>query len=181
MENIVDIFLNVIQRFEQKNLPYMVVGSVAAMVYGEPRMTRDLDLVIDVLPSESENIESLFPLNEFYCPPIEVLRSELVHRGQFNLIHHQSGLKIDVIVRKKTEHSIEEFSRRQKIPFWKGVEVFLASPEDIIIKKLSYYREGGSEKHITDIRGILAETPIDHTYLQHWLNRLKLSDEWAKI
>lgn len=159
----------------------MVVGSVASMVYGEPRMTHDLDVVIDILPADSVKLETLFPLEEFYCPPLEVLRSEIVHRGQFNLMHHESGLKIDLMIRKATAHSLEEFERRRQVPFWKGVEVFLASPEDIILKKLVFYREGGSEKHLKDIRGIVAETPLDESYLQKWLETLGLRGEFAKL
>jgi len=181
MQTFIDTFLMVLQKLEQENISYMVVGSIAAMVYGEPRMTHDMDLVIDILPNETTHFERIFPLADFYCPPLEVLKSEVVHRGQFNLIHHESGLKIDVIVRKTTEHSIEEFHRRRKVPFWKGVEVWLASPEDVIIKKLDFYRQGGSEKHIKDIRGIMAETQLDQAYLKAWLQKLNLSAEWSKV
>lgn len=158
----------------------MIVGSVAAMVYGEPRLTHDMDLVIDILPKDAVKFEPLFPLAEFYCPPREVLVSEIVHRGQFNLIHHDTGLKIDLMVRKESEHSLVEFNRRRKVPFWHGFEAYLASPEDVIIKKLDFYRQGGSEKHLTDIRGILGETAIDDAYLAEWVTKLGLLTEWQK-
>ena len=181
MQNLIEVFLSVIKKIESENIPYMVVGSIAAMVYGEPRMTHDLDLVVDILPRDAKKIETLFPLEDFYCPPLEVLNSEIVHRGQFNLMHHESGLKIDLMVRKATPHSVEEFSRRQKVPFWQGVNVYLASPEDVIIKKLAFYREGGSEKHLKDIRGIMAETPLDEKYFQYWIEELSLQKEFAKL
>lgn len=144
--NMIDIFFTVIQKLESKEIPYMVVGSIAAMVYGEPRMTHDMDLVLDVLPEHGSQLESLFPIEEFYCPPIEVLSSEIVQRGQFNLIHQNTGIKIDIIIRKNTDHARTEFQRRKRVYFWKGCETYLATPEDIIIKKLSFYRDGGSEK-----------------------------------
>ena len=97
------------------------------------------------------------------------------------MMHHESGLKIDLMVRKATPHSVEEFSRRQKVPFWQGVNVYLASPEDVIIKKLAFYREGGSEKHLKDIRGIMAETPLDEKYFQYWIEELSLQKEFAKL
>jgi hypothetical protein len=179
--NIMDVFLEVIQKLESENVQYMVVGSIASMIYGEPRMTHDLDLVIDILPHDAEKIENLFPLAEFYCPPIEVLKSEIVHRGQFNLMHHQSGLKIDLMLRKITPHSVAEFGRRKKVPFWNNFAVTLASPEDVIIKKLVFFREGGSEKHLRDIRGILAETQIENEYISLWIGELGLEKFWAQV
>ena len=177
----IDVFFSVLQKLESENVPYMVVGSVAAMVYGEPRMTHDMDLVLDILPEDASKLEEMFPLDEFYCPPIEVLSSEITHRGQFNLIHQGTGIKIDIMIRKDTEHARTEFQRRHKVPFWQGSEVFLAAPEDVIIKKLSFYREAGSEKHLKDIRGIMAETEIDKEYLKKWIQTLKLETEWGKL
>jgi hypothetical protein len=137
--------------------------------------------MIDILPSDARKLESLFPPEQFYCPPLEVMKSEIVHRGQFNLIHHETGLKIDLMVRKATEHALAEFERRRRTPFWEGHEAYVASPEDVILKKLDFFRQGGSEKHLHDIRGILAETPVDETYLRSWIDRLGLATEWEKI
>ncbi len=181
MQGLIETFFGVIKRLDENEIPYMVVGSVAAMLYGEPRMTHDMDLVIDVRAADANKLESLFPFEEFYCPPLDILRSEIVHRGQFNLIHHESGLKIDLIVRKETEHAICEFSRRRKVPFWQGSEVFLATAEDVILKKLDYFREGGSEKHLRDIRGILAETAVDEGYLAQWIDQLALAAQWRQV
>jgi hypothetical protein len=114
VQNLIETFFSVIQKLEEKEIPYMVVGSIASMIYGEARLTRDMDLVIDILPSDAQKFESLFPLEQFYCPPLEVVKSEIVHRGQFNLIHHDTGLKIDMMVRKATEHSVVEFERKHR-------------------------------------------------------------------
>jgi len=180
LQGLIPTFHSIIQKLEENQIQYMVVGSIAAMIYGEPRLTHDMDLVIDVALKDATKFESIFPGSEFYCPPPEVLVSEIIHRGQFNLIHHETGLKVDCIVRKETEHAKSEFQRRRKAPFWQGFEVMIASPEDIIIKKLDFYREGGSEKHLTDIRGILAQTNIDEAYLQGWISKLGLTNEWKK-
>ena len=98
----------------------------------------------------------------------------------FNLIHQASGVKIDIVPLKKTEFAESEFSRRKKIEILPGFEIYVASIEDIILKKLDFYRECGSEKHLTDIRGMLAETDVDQVYLQAWIAKLKLSEEWIK-
>lgn len=181
MQNILSTFLEVIQIFETNNIRYMVVGSIASMTYGEPRMTNDMDVVIDILPVDAQRIEKLFPIDKYYCPPIEVLKSEIIQKGQFNLIHQDTGLKIDLMIRKNNAHSIEEFDRRQKVPFISGKSIFMATPEDIIIKKLIFYRDGQSEKHITDIRGILSDSIIDTKYLDAWILKLNLQTEFLKV
>lgn len=181
MNGLIETFLLVLKKLEEGKIPYMVVGSFACMVYGEPRMTHDVDIVIDILPGDALKLDSLFSLNEFYIPPREVLTSEIVNRGQFNLIHHETGIKIDFMIRKNGEHARAEFDRRKKSAFWPGFEVYLASPEDVIIKKLDFFREGGSEKHLRDIRGILAHSKTDITYLEFWINKLGLSHEWEKV
>jgi len=181
VQGIIATFFDVLKKFDENHIQYMVVGSMASMVYGEPRMTHDLDVVVNILPKDAHTLETLFPPSEYYCPPLEVMQSEVVHQGQFNLIHQESGLKIDLVIRKNTEHAISEFARRRKMPFWNGSEAFLASPEDIVIKKLDFYRQGGSEKHLRDIRGILSETPLDENYLSRWISVLGLEREWAHV
>ncbi|MGZ3709706.1 MAG: hypothetical protein ACXVBC_12370, partial [Bdellovibrionota bacterium] len=171
----------VLETLERHQLPYMVVGSVASIVYGEPRLTKDMDLVIDILPADAPKFETLFPEEHFYVPPAEVLLDEIARRGQFNLVHPASGLKIDIIVRKNGEHGRAEFSRKQRVPLFPGFDAWIASPEDVIIKKLDFYREGGSEKHLADIRGILANTSVDRAYLDSWVKKLGLGEQFEKI
>jgi hypothetical protein len=180
-EDIFSVFSEVTRRLESANVPYMVVGSVASMIYGEPRLTKDMDLVIDLLPAGARRLAELFPLDEFYCPPEEALSAELAERGQFNLIHHSTGIKVDLIVRKTTEHAVVEFSRRRREPLWEDYDAYIASPEDVIVKKLQHFRDGGSEKHLRDIRGILAHCELDDGYLQGWIRRLGLESEWGRI
>ena len=181
MKNLFDVFRTALEKLDQASIPYMVVGSVASIVYGEPRMTKDMDVVINVRPEDASKFETLFPLSDYYCPPREVLIDECLNRGQFNLLHPASGLKIDIIVMKNNPHSLEEFKRRSKISLWDGFEAYVAAPEDVIIKKLLYYQEGRSEKHLTDIKGILSQTPIDKNYLERWIKTLRLEEFWSKI
>ncbi len=179
--SLIEVFSQVIQRLELEKIEYMVVGSIASLVYGEPRLTKDLDLVLALHPRDLLKLEKMFSSDEFYCPPIEVMTDELLRQGQCNLIHPSSGLKIDLIFRKNTEHASEEFSRRQRVTLWEGFTAQVAAPEDVIIKKLEYFREGQSQKHLQDIRGILALTPVDESYLQSWIRRLGLANQWALI
>lgn len=176
--NTMEVFREILERIESEDIAYMIVGSVGSIIYGEPRMTKDLDVVVKVVPKDAKIIESLFPIEGFYCPPLEVLRDEIVRRGQFNLIHHESGLKVDVIVCKNAPHSQEEFKRRRRVDIWEGFLAWVASPEDVIIKKLDYYREGRSDKHLADIRGILSHMEIDEKYLHKWVSDLGLTQFW---
>jgi len=181
MTNLFEVFQEVLTRLEENSLPYMVVGSIASIVYGEPRMTKDMDIVVNTSPQDSLTFEKIFPMPEYYCPPKEVVIDEVIGRGQFNLIHPSSGLKIDIVIRKNNAHSVEEFNRRKRITLWQDFEAFIATPEDIIIKKLQFYEEGLSEKHLIDIRGILSQTTIDNKYLDSWITKLNLKDSWKLI
>ena len=170
-----------LQCFEQSLIEYMVVGSIATAVYGEPRLTRDLDVVVRVNEHAAKIFIACFPTLAFYVPPEPIVIQEFSHRGQFNLLHMKSGLKIDVVVQKVTAHGVAEFERRRQVEILPGLLAWIASPEDLIIAKLRYYREGESEKHLRDIRGILAQTPVDKTYLDYWTQSLHLTEQWQKV
>jgi hypothetical protein len=164
----------VISDLELASLDYMIVGSVAGTVYGEPRLTNDLDLVVSTSQASAKNILDAFDGKDFYLPPLEIVSQEITRCGQINLLHQTSGLKVDLMFLKQTRHGVEEFSRRRRLEILRGLVPWIASPEDIIIAKLRFYREGESQKHLVDIRGILANTPIDHAYLSGWLKELDL-------
>jgi hypothetical protein len=175
-----EVFQLTIRLFEQEQFQYMVCGSVGAILYGEPRLTNDMDLVIAVLPQRAPEFARVFTQAGFYCPPVEVLREELTRRGQFNLLHQDTGVKIDCIVLKTDEFSREEFGRRQRQPFSRTQQAELAKPEDIIIGKLQYFQMGSSEKHLRDIQGILrlSREKIDFAYLENWVKKLGLQTQW---
>jgi len=181
MENILSVFRSILSVLEAHRIDYMVVGSVASIVYGEPRLTKDMDLVVELPPGSVPRFHTLFPEERFYVPPIEVLADEVSRRGQFNLLDQRSGLKIDFVVRKNTPYAREEFSRRRRISLFPDFDAYVAAPEDVILGKLMFFREGGSEKHIGDIRGVLANTPVDSRYIERWVGRLALQAEWARV
>lgn len=177
----IETFKNVLQKLEIENIQYIVVGSIASMVYGEPRLTRDMDLVLDIHAKDAAKFAKLFSQPEFYCPPIEILSDEIRNKGQFNLLHVPTGLKIDIVIKKMTPFDQSRFARKQRLELWEGFCADLATAEDIIIKKLEFYREGGSEKHIRDIRGIISNTEVDQQYLDLWISDLHLESEWKKV
>lgn len=171
----------IIKKLESEQIPYMLVGSVASSYYGDPRLTRDIDLVVELYPEHILKFYQTFEVSEFYIPPEEVLRDEVLNRRSFNLIHHETGLKIDFMMRKVTAHAQEEFKRKQKLEILPGLNGYIATPEDVIIKKLQFYQEGGSQKHLTDSKSILSQVQIDFDYIERWIKTLRLEKEWRGL
>ncbi len=180
MNDLWSVLRDAIGKLEKSSIEYMLVGSLASSSYGDPRLTRDVDLVVELKPSDTARLVQIFPEVEYYVPPAQVLSDEIQGRRQFNLIHLSSSLKLDFMVRKESPHGKEEFSRRRRFSIAPGLEVSVASPEDVILKKLEYFREGGSEKHLRDIQGILANQVVDRAYLEAWVERLALRGEWTR-
>lgn len=137
-------------------LPYMISGSVAAIFYGEPRMTNDVDIIVLLKEVDLACLAAAFPMEEFYCPPEEVMKSELRHlrRGHFNIIHHATGFKADIYPSSDDLHRWG-LALSQTVDF-DGEKITLAPPEYVIIRKLQFYREGGSQKHLRDIHRMIA-------------------------
>lgn len=170
-------------RLNKLSIPYMVTGAVAATIYGEPRLTHDIDLVIDLRLHDIEKFVDAFPLEEFYCPPFEVIRLETgrSQRGHFNLIHHETGLKADVYACGRDHLQKWGLANRKEVSIG-GEDVLLAPPEYVILRKLEYYREGGSEKHVRDIAGMLelSRDEIDFSLLESKVHDMSLKKEWEE-
>jgi hypothetical protein len=163
---------------------HLISGSVAAMLYGEPRLTNDIDLILVLRAEEVGRIIDAFPASEFYVPPAEVIELERVRRlrGHFNLIHLESGLKADCYLAGQDELHTWAFERARQ--YCAGqTSISLAPPEYVIVRKLEYWREGGSEKHVRDIRSMLAVSGdrIDRAELDRWIWRRGLDSEWRKV
>ncbi len=162
---------------------YLVSGSVAAMLYGEPRITHDVDLLLFLPSDRIREFADLFPVSEFYVPPIEVMVAESQRdRGQFNVIHSASGLKADVYTVRADELHLWAF-RNLRTYAVEGNEVRIAPPEYVIVRKLEYFREGGSEKHLRDIRSILqtSEELIDRSMLNDWIANKGVEEQWQIV
>ena len=168
-------------RLNAIGLKWMTTGSIAAMTYGEYRVTNDVDLVVVLVPSDVAKITAAFPLEEFYCPPADVIGEEAAREehGHFNLIHHETGFKADIYIASKDSLNQWGFQRRHEVQF-EGSVLWIAPPEYVIIGKLEFFREGGSEKHLRDIHGMLAMTEVDRVFLEKEIARRGLQDAWQK-
>jgi hypothetical protein len=170
--NEIDIVRDISQRFEQAGVPYMLTGSMAMNYYAQPRMTRDIDVVIAIGPEDAERIAALFRPD--YYVSEENIRQSLRDESIFNLIHQESVIKVDCIIRKRSEYRRLEFERRQRISIL-DFTTFIVSKEDLIISKLFWARDSRSELQLGDVKNLLA-TGCDAAYLQHWTRELGLNN-----
>lgn len=177
-----DLLRHLVDALESLGIPYMIGGAQAAMYYGEPRLTRDIDVVAEIDAAQVPGLLERFPAGEFYLSEDSV-REAIQERGQFNIIHPASGLKIDVILPKRTPYDLVQFSRRERHALVEGRDAYFARPEDVILYKMLYFREGGSDRHVRDILGILRVSghEIDMSYIADWAARLGLAEVWGSI
>ncbi|MEP6865598.1 MAG: hypothetical protein ABJE66_33570 [Deltaproteobacteria bacterium] len=171
-----------VQRLEALAIPYMVTGSTAGILYGEPRMTHDVDIVIALADRDIARFVAAFPLEEFYCPPDDVLAIEVRRgqRGHANLIHHASGFKADIYIAFDELHRWG-LAHRRTIAL-DTLQMSVAPIEYVIVRKLEYFREGGSQKHVRDIRSMLAVSDaIDRDALERFISTRGLAAEWAAV
>ncbi len=167
---------------ERLGLSYMVTGSVATIFFGEPRFTNDIDIVVDLGLEQIPEFCRAFPAPDFYLSE-DAVREAVQHQAQFNIIHPSSGLKIDVIIPQNTPFNRSRFARATRIKPAEDYEASFASVEDVIIKKMEYFRQGGSEKHLRDISGVLkiSGSNVDRDYIADWASKLELESVWKAI
>lgn len=179
-----ELLHHIVEVLEQLHVRYYITGSIASMAYGEARFTNDIDIVADLSISAIPGLVRAFPSPDYYLSP-EAAAEAVALREQFNIIHPDSGLKIDIIIPKISEFDRSRLSRvqRHRISTDENVLAYFASPEDLILKKMEFYREGGSEKHLRDITGILKASrfPVDREYIADWVKKLDLTDIWEAI
>jgi hypothetical protein len=172
-----------VARLDTLGLPYMVTGSVASMIYGEPRLTLDVDVVLKLQVERADAFLDSFPESAFYRPPLEVVRAEASRdaRGHFNLIHHETGMKADIYLTARDALDRWGLARRRRLALGAGA-LWVAPPEYVIVRKLEYFREGGSEKHVRDVRAMLAAgLEMDREFLSAELRRRGLEPEWLRV
>lgn len=164
-------------------LPYMVTGATAAILYGQPRTTNDLDVVIELKSVDLPRLRAAFPENDYYLPPDEVIEVELrrTQRAHLNALHHDSGFKADLYPIGTNALHQWAFPQRRSISHG-GYDISFAPPEYVILRKLEYFREGGSTKHLNDIRAMLEVSgdSIARVALDEWILRLGLQTEWVR-
>jgi hypothetical protein len=176
MHNELDIVRDVSLRLEQGGLAYMLTGSMAMNYYAQPRMTRDIDLVVALTPQDTDTVVRLFTPD--YYVSREAVSSSIAHESLFNLIHQDSVIKVDRIVRKNTPYRLAEFERRGRITI-EDFSTWIASKEDLIISKLWWAKDSHSEQQLRDVRNLVG-TGCDTEYIERWTQELGLHSLWEQ-
>lgn len=171
----------VVEVLDQAGVSYMLTGSLAAAYYAVPRATQDVDLVIETTELGVDRL-----VRDLLAAGWYVDRDAAVQawrdRGQFNAIEPATGWKADFIVRKDRSYSEEEFRRRQRMSLI-GLELTVASLEDVVISKLEWSKLGGSALQQRDVVQLVERTwsHLDREYLETWIARLGLDSEWQAV
>ncbi len=178
----IDLLRHALDTLERLAIPYMLVGSYASTTYGEPRFTQDIDIVLELALASIAAFCAAFPAPEFFLSE-QAVREAVRAQFQFNVLHPSSGNKIDFILPRRDEWGQTQWQRRQRVQLLPDREGFTARPEDVILGKLWYYCEGGSEKHLRDIAGILrvSGAAVDQADITRWAEKLGVAEVWQAI
>ena len=166
-------------RLDALAIPYMLTGSMVLAFYSLPRMTRDIDLVVDISPGQVSSFVNAFSA-DCYVDEVAVMQA-VRSRGMFNIIHNEWVFKADFIVRKNEPFRQLEFDRRVELSF--AEENFTAvTPEDLVLSKLCWARDSHSERQFEDIRMIVRDKPdLDRSYVNQWAESLGVLELWQKV
>ncbi len=167
---------------ERLKLPYFVTGSVASTYYGEYRTTLDVDFVVELPSWLVGKLCEAFPPPEWYVSSEAAMEAAQTAR-MFNIVHVPSGLKADIMIFRDTPYNDSRLHRRRLVELPGGGSAYFAAPEDVILKKLEAFRDGGSDKHLRDITGIVRVSgdELDYSYLEGWVLRNSVQHEWQAI
>lgn len=164
-------------------IPYMVTGGVAAVIYGEPRLTRDIDLVVALRPQDAGRFAAAWSNDEFYVPPKEVIAEESGRpaHGHFNVIHQQTSMRADVYLPGNDELNSWAFKHTvtRRVD---DDDVTMAPIEAVILSKLRYYQMGKSDRHLSDIHRMLRVNGdlVNRGELERWAVRLGVEPDLRK-
>ena len=174
--DVVDVTLLVTRALERAGVDYFLGGSLASSFQGEPRATNDVDLVVDLAPSKVEAlVEALGP---DFDVDVDALRRAAADRSSWNIIYTPAVTKIDLFVLKDAPFDASEFARRRQVEVRSGQSLLIKSPEDSVLRKLLWYRAGGSvyDRQWRDVVQVLRQSRavLDPAYLDEWAGRLEL-------
>lgn len=167
-----ELLLKISKILKKLRIRYLITGGIAIVIWGRPRFTADIDIVVELFPKDLDRLtEELLKIDKEVYIDKHMMRRALETRGEFNFIHPGAGLKVDFWILKNDEFDRERIRRRvlRKIA---GTPVYLSSPEDLILIKLRWYKETVSTRQLEDIQSILAiQKKLDWRYIRKWAKR----------
>lgn len=167
-----------VEPLERIGIPYMITGGVASVIYGDPRFTRDIDLVLVLDGAGIRHLQGAFEGEAFYLPPREAMEREVkrAQGGHFNIIHRDTALRADVYLFGNDPLHAWALDRRQRLPL-EAIQIWVAPLEYVVLRKLQYYEASQSDRHLRDIAMMLriSGDTLDREALEGWLTRLDLA------
>ena len=175
-----DFLEKLIEKLNQQSIPYMLSGSISSSLHGQPRATRDVDIVIAA--TEEQVLNFAGTLSESYYVSLDAIRDAFTHNSTFNVIDSQSGWKADFIIRKDRPFSNGEFERRFTAKI-KHLDVWVTSPEDTILSKLEWAKDSQSEQQYRDAIGVAVVQwhRLDMDYLKYWAGQLQIDGSLKEL
>lgn len=177
-----DLLKRVVAALERLGIGYMITGSIASSLQGEPRVTHDLDVVIEVDEQSVPGLLAAFPIPEFYHDDAAV-RAAVRDRTGFNVIETTEGDKIDFWLLTDDAFDRSRFSRRYEEAVF-GTRLRVSAPEDTILQKLRWAEiSGGSEKLYGDALRVyeVQHARLDQEYLDEWSKFLRVEKQLARL
>lgn len=173
-----DVFQRVVHALDAARIPYMLTGSFASAYHALPRATQDIDFVIAPTREQVAHLGRVFSAPAYYCDPGTAMEA-FERESLFNVVDLATGWKIDFIIRKSREYSLTEFARRQPVVF-EGLDLYIATAEDVLLSKLEWARLGESGRQLEDAAWVLRRRgeELDRVYLERWVEQLQLGDQW---
>ncbi|HXK40906.1 MAG TPA: nucleotidyl transferase AbiEii/AbiGii toxin family protein [Candidatus Paceibacterota bacterium] len=175
------LLVKVANILDRLNIPYLVTGGMAVLVWGRPRFTADIDIIIKLKTNNIDSLASaLINISELGYVDKDTMREALSNHGEFNFIDGESGVKVDFWVVDQRTSGTDEFSRGIAKEIL-GQKINFISPEDLILSKLRWYKISPSSRHLEDIESVLKISKVDKEYLKSWVEKLDVADIWEKI
>jgi hypothetical protein len=178
-----ELLTGVAAALDRHGIPYMFTGSVASSLYGEPRLTHDIDVIVRLTAEDAPRLADSFPPPRYYLDSADAI-AEVVHEASmFNLVDTESGDKVDFWILTSSPFDEERFRRRVKVALF-GVSVWLQSPEDVILSKLHWSAlAGGSEKQFQDALRVfeVQRANLDLPYCLKWAGQLGVTPIWERL
>ena len=177
-----ELLTTVINVLEKAGIPYMITGSVASSLQGEPRSTHDIDIVVVIEPDSVSILTEAFAAPAYFISRDKVIDA-VKKRSMFNLLHIPDGDKVDFWLLTDDQFDASRFKRRKE-EYFHGKKLVTSSPEDTILAKLRWAKlSGGSEKQFGDALSVYeVQYPnLDIGYIEEWAEKLDVKDLWEKI
>jgi predicted nucleotidyltransferase len=169
-----------IRLIEAAGIPYAVCGSLSSSLYGQPRATNDADIII--APTRDQLDKLLKSLETGYYISNEAALEAMKNHLMFNVIDNKLGWKADLIFREDIPYQLTKFNRRIRAKLM-GIDLWILSPEDVILSKLDWAKDSGSDMQLRDVFGVikLQWDKLDWNYLRHWAKELDVEKNLEKV